>query len=295
MEASMDSCVHGFHVYQDIWTPVMGEILVCRRETTNVEDRYAVAVYKSEEVVGYVPRKISFLCAAFIRRGGTIHCTVNASRRYSRDLAQGGMEIPCKLTFQGPLKELQKVQRYFSSALKIQIHITNTSVLHSFPTTDIDTSKESPLPGKRGQDIVSAECPQEKRAKYSESVSSSNTTTSLDSSVESPVPKKHAMDIVVIEMEKHVVHATTAECESAVTGNNKKIWVQLRRNTLMMEDKFIIEGGLRLTDKHINFASCLISHQFPQIGGLRTTILQTRYYCFPSQSIQAIFCKRREH
>ena len=62
-----------------------------------------------------------------------------------------------------------------------------------------------------------------------------------------------------------------------------------------MEDKCIIEGGHRLTDKHINFASCLISRQFPQIGGVRTTLLQTRYYCFPSQSIQAIFCKRREH
>ena len=62
-----------------------------------------------------------------------------------------------------------------------------------------------------------------------------------------------------------------------------------------MEDKCIIEGGHRLTDKHINFASYLIFRQFPQIGGLRTTLLQTRYYCFPSQSIQAIFCKRREH
>ena len=89
----MDSCVCGFHVYQDVWTPVMGEILVCRRETANIEDRYAVAVYKSEEMVGHVPRKISFLCAAFIRRGGTIYCTVQGSRRYSSDLAQGGMQV----------------------------------------------------------------------------------------------------------------------------------------------------------------------------------------------------------
>ena len=71
--------------------------------------------------------------------------------------------------------------------------------------------------------------------------------------------------------------------------------MQLCRNTVTMEDKYIIEDGHRLTDKHINFASCLISRQFPQIGGLRTTLLQTRYYCFPSQSIQAIFCKQCEH
>ena len=62
----MDSCVCGFHVYQDVWTPIIVEILACRRETTNIEERYAIAVNKTEEVVGHVLRKISFLCAAFI-------------------------------------------------------------------------------------------------------------------------------------------------------------------------------------------------------------------------------------
>ena len=139
-------------MYQEVWTPVMGEILVCQRETSNTEDRYTIAVYKSEEVVGHVPHKILFHCAAFVRRGGTIYCMDQGSRRYSSDLAQEGMEIPCKLTFKGPLKELQKVQKYFSSALKIEIHITDTSsdspfikcetacVLHSSPATSIHTS-----------------------------------------------------------------------------------------------------------------------------------------------------------
>ena len=62
----MDSCMRGFHVYQDVWTLIIGEVLACRRETTNIEDRYAIAVNKTEEVIGHVPRKISFLCAAFI-------------------------------------------------------------------------------------------------------------------------------------------------------------------------------------------------------------------------------------
>ena len=42
MEASVDSSMRGFHVYQDVWTPVMGKILVCQRETSNTEDRYAM-------------------------------------------------------------------------------------------------------------------------------------------------------------------------------------------------------------------------------------------------------------
>ena len=53
-------------MYQDVWTPIIVEVLACRRETTNIEERYAIAVVKTEEVFGHVPRKISFLCAAFI-------------------------------------------------------------------------------------------------------------------------------------------------------------------------------------------------------------------------------------
>ena len=33
------SYVRGFHVYQEIWTPVIGECLECRHEPRNVEDK----------------------------------------------------------------------------------------------------------------------------------------------------------------------------------------------------------------------------------------------------------------
>uniref|UniRef100_A0A1X7TG99 Ubiquitin-like protease family profile domain-containing protein n=1 Tax=Amphimedon queenslandica TaxID=400682 RepID=A0A1X7TG99_AMPQE len=95
----IDSCVRGFHVYQDIWTPVLHEELDCERERGNIEDLYAVAVKKNGHVVGHIPRKISAICSTFIRRGGCIICTVTGSRRYSRDLVQGGLEIPCITTF----------------------------------------------------------------------------------------------------------------------------------------------------------------------------------------------------
>ena len=35
-----DSCVRGFHINQDIWTPVIGEELLCEREEGNPNDRY---------------------------------------------------------------------------------------------------------------------------------------------------------------------------------------------------------------------------------------------------------------
>ena len=37
-------CVRGYHIYEDIWTAAVGEILFCMREPTNASDRYAAAV-----------------------------------------------------------------------------------------------------------------------------------------------------------------------------------------------------------------------------------------------------------
>ena len=39
----------------------------------------------------------------------------------------------------------------------------------------------------------------------------------------------------------------------------------------------------------------MIHHQFPSIEGLHSTLLQERYYKFPRNSIQAIFCRTRRH
>ena len=44
-QASVDYCIDGFHVFQDIWLPVMGETLPGHREDDNSEDRYAIAYY----------------------------------------------------------------------------------------------------------------------------------------------------------------------------------------------------------------------------------------------------------
>ena len=42
-EFETDSSVRGYHVYQDNWTPVIGERLNYEREEENPRDRYAVA------------------------------------------------------------------------------------------------------------------------------------------------------------------------------------------------------------------------------------------------------------
>ena len=58
MELCLDSCICGYHVYNEIWTVVLGEVLITERELYNVVDRYAVAMKKySGETVGQIPRK----------------------------------------------------------------------------------------------------------------------------------------------------------------------------------------------------------------------------------------------
>ena len=39
--------------------PVIGEFMICQREMSNREDRYAIPVCKSEELVDHIPCMIS--------------------------------------------------------------------------------------------------------------------------------------------------------------------------------------------------------------------------------------------
>ena len=44
MEVTVESCVHGYNVYQEVWIPVIGKHLKCKQEIGNAEDRHSVAV-----------------------------------------------------------------------------------------------------------------------------------------------------------------------------------------------------------------------------------------------------------
>ena len=67
----MESCVHGFHMYQDICMLTIGERLSCQTEDSNAFDHepYTLGIRKSANVIGHIPRKISAACSLFIQRG----------------------------------------------------------------------------------------------------------------------------------------------------------------------------------------------------------------------------------
>ena len=112
MELVWPSCIRGYHVYGENWTAVLGEELNCEMETGNVVDRYAVGVKKPDtgETVGHVPKRISRMCSLFLQ-GYALTATVTGRRRYSSDLVQGGLEIPCNLQFVGDEKAIIKLKR----------------------------------------------------------------------------------------------------------------------------------------------------------------------------------------
>ena len=63
---SASGIIQGYHVYQRIWTPHVGEKVTMVREPGNEHDQFAVAVLKTETcTVGHLSREISRI--AFLR------------------------------------------------------------------------------------------------------------------------------------------------------------------------------------------------------------------------------------
>ena len=99
---SFEAMIRGYHVYKDVWDSEIGERLSCQVERDNRHNIHAVAVVKSSNVVSHLPWKISLICSLFLgRSGSSIECEVIANRRYSQNLPQGGLEIPCIVYFCG--------------------------------------------------------------------------------------------------------------------------------------------------------------------------------------------------
>ncbi len=111
----LNSMVRGYHVYKDIWNSQIDEILQCARERHNVRNQFAVAVKKGTNIVGHLPRSISTASYVFLGKPqSSITCRVVGERRYSRDLPQGGLEIPCQLEFKGEEYTVNKLKKILS-------------------------------------------------------------------------------------------------------------------------------------------------------------------------------------
>ena len=215
-----EAMVRGYHIYNSIWEAYIGEELSCQRDEDNEHDPYAVAVLKSATVVGHLPRKVSTLCSLFIRRGGTIHCQITGRRRYSADLPQGGLEVPCRLRFEGSVKELEKLQRLLDSFCGKDAQLQD----------DIDT-KDSAV-------------------EASDQISSNASTTSLNN--EEPQAAKCNVDLTV-SPEKKRLRVDSLQCdhdcdmEKNILDGNKLTDIPINKALGIIKQQFPNIQGLQST------------------------------------------------
>ncbi len=99
-----------------IWAPFVGERLLLKTEDTNAHDRHAVAIvkdYDDQAVVGHMPRFLLPVSWFFIKRGGTIECTVTGHRKFGV-----GLEVPCDYTYKGSKRTISKLKKLLSQTNK---------------------------------------------------------------------------------------------------------------------------------------------------------------------------------
>jgi len=108
-----ESFVHGHHVYFTNWTPTVGEVLSVKREVLNEYDRFAVAIWKDEEVVGHVPKALSKITSFFLKYNGILVFCEVTGRRVNRGVGLG-MEVPCIYKFYGCQAHIKKLQEIVS-------------------------------------------------------------------------------------------------------------------------------------------------------------------------------------
>ena len=151
------SCECGHHFYKSICSPSIGEVLVCDPEFGNIEDPYAVKVVTSGgTTVGHVPRRISTLCHLFLLKNGSIICQVSAKRRFSQDLPQGGLEVPCILTFFGLDKDIAKVIKLTSAAPTENITLYRLHVRENRAKNLLQITKKPKFDKENVDDLVTS-------------------------------------------------------------------------------------------------------------------------------------------
>ena len=87
----------------------MGKVLHCSGEIDNPHNDQAVSVIRRGVTVGRVPRYAPRGFSLFLRLGGSITATVISTRKYSRDLPLGGLEIPCQYTLEEATNENKNI------------------------------------------------------------------------------------------------------------------------------------------------------------------------------------------
>jgi len=269
---TVEAMIRGYHEYKSVWlNPVIVEEFSCEQEIGNARDTHAVVVRKiidgETQTVGHVPRKISAICSTFIRRGGSILCIVKGNHRYSSDLPQGGLEIPCTLEFVShDEKETTKAERLLESALGIK----SKNVLKE--------RKENAL-------RVSVAVPPSRNLSPKDVVD-----LLADDEVQSPPTKKPKLD------DERIVPPRKFLAEDVVDllTDDERVEVQSPPTKKPKLDYERIIMGQELSNIEINYAQQLLKTHHPKFNGFQSTLVM-RKVGWLENNIQIVHCTSRHH
>ena len=77
-----------------------------------IHDKFAIALGNKDSVtLGHIPKFMSKLTYFFLKHGGHIKCKITGGKKHSKDLEQGGLEIPARLTISNTNKKLTDVMK----------------------------------------------------------------------------------------------------------------------------------------------------------------------------------------
>ena len=109
---SFHSYVHGFHVYKDVWSPLIDEKgLECFHENEKITYEFAIAVYGNDLsqriIVGYVPISISKL---FLQQQNSF-LTYKVTEKLVNRKTGSSLEIPVSYTYTGNRKAIYWIKK----------------------------------------------------------------------------------------------------------------------------------------------------------------------------------------
>ena len=110
----LSSFVRGYHEYQHLWTPRIGEVLVVKQERDNRYDKHAFAVLMDASIVGHVPREICKNVYYFLNHDGNLVFCKAAGDRCNQG-AGCGVEIPCVFKFYGHQMHVIKLKELLTA------------------------------------------------------------------------------------------------------------------------------------------------------------------------------------
>ena len=111
------SYVRGYHAYMDVWTPIQGQILLVRREPTNIKDKNAIGVFLEDVIVGHVPHNLATRFSQFLQRDVNKAFAEVTGGKVNRRGGYG-LEVPCVYRLYGPKAYIEKMKELADSLRK---------------------------------------------------------------------------------------------------------------------------------------------------------------------------------